>query len=192
MNQFSFQRELLRKLLHLIVIIFPLLLLEFGKIVCLPYFTIIALLFIVLDVSRLKFMYVQQLYDKYFSAVTKDYEQAKLTSASYVFLALFLTTFLFNEYIASAGLVIMILADPMASLFGRRYGNFKLVGCKTIEGSIVFFITASIVLLILGFSSYHVIIVALASTCVELYSKKIKVDDNFLIPLISSSLLFIL
>ena len=192
MTQFSFQRELLRKSLHLVIIIFPLLLLEFGKTVCLPYFLSISLLFIALDISRLKFAQVEELYNKLFAIVTKDYEQSKLTSASYVFLALLITTFLFNEYIAAAGLIIMILADPMASLFGRLFGNFKLVGNKTIEGSIAFFITASIVLLILGFSSYYVIIVALGSTCVELFSKEIKVDDNFLIPLLSSSLLFIL
>ena len=192
MSQFSFQRELLRKSLHLIVIIFPLLLLEFGKVVCLPYFLTISLLFIALDISRLKFTQVEELYNKFFAIVTKDYEQSKLTSASYVFLALLITTFLFNESIAAAGLIIMILADPMASLFGRVFGNFKLVGNKTIEGSIAFFIAASIVLLSLGFSAYHVIVVALGSSCIELFSQKIKVDDNLLIPLVSSSLLFIL
>ena len=190
MNHFSFQRELLRKSLHVVVIIFPLLLLEFGKVVCLPYFLIIALSFIVLDISRLKFKQVKKLYDKCFSIITKDYEQAKLTSASYVFLSLLITTFLFNEPIAASGLIIMILADPMASLFGRVFGNFKLVGNKTIEGSIAFFIAASIVLLSLGFSAYHVIIVALGSTSIELFSQKIKVDDNLLIPLVSSGLLF--
>ena len=75
MNQFSFQQELLRKFLHLSVLIFPILLLRYGKNNCLPYFFVISFLFLLMDIFRLKYKQIQLLYDRYFGAVTKKYER---------------------------------------------------------------------------------------------------------------------
>ena len=86
----------------------------------------------------------------------------------------------------------MILSDPIASLVGRSFGKFKLVGEKTLEGSIVFFIITAIVLINFEFTSFKVMFVASGATLIELFSKEINIDDNLLIPLVSAGLLFIL
>ena len=192
MNQFSLQREFLRKILHLAVIIFPILLLKFGKSICMPYFLIITVLFLLFDVLRIKNDSIKVFYDKYFNIVTKKYEADKLTSASYVFLSLLIVVFLFDETSASAALMIMVLSDPVASLAGRIFGSFKLVGDKTLEGSIAFFIISVIILLLFNFEAFEILLVSIGATLIELFSKKIKIDDNLLIPLVSASLLFFL
>ena len=145
-----------------------------------------------MDIVRLKNSQVQLLYNKYFSIVTKEYECNNLTSASYVFLSLLIVVSLFSETVAAAALMIMILSDPIASLVGRYFGKFKLVGEKTLEGSIVFFIITAIVLINFEFTSFKVIFVASGCTLIELFSKEINIDDNLLIPLVSAGLLFIL
>ena len=192
MNQFSLRREFLRKILHIIVLVFPLLLLEFGKSICLPYFLVISILFILFDIFRIKSGAVKIFYDRYFSIVTKKYEVDKLTSASYVFLSMIIVVFLFDEVSAAAALTIMILSDPIASLVGRVFGNLKLIGNKTLEGSIAFFISSIIILLLYNFEVFEVLFVSVGATLIELFSKKIRIDDNFLIPLVSATLLFVL
>ena len=157
-----------------------------------PYFLIISVLFLLFDVLRIKNDSIKVFYDKYFNIVTKKYEADKLTSASYVFLSLLIVVFLFDEASASAALMIMILSDPVASLTGRIFGNFKLVGDKTLEGSIAFFIVSVIILLLFNFEAFEILLVSIGATLIELFSKKIKIDDNLLIPLISASLLFFL
>jgi dolichol kinase len=98
---------------------------------------------------------------------------------------------LFDEGIASPALMIMILSDPIASVIGIIFGKFKLVGEKTLEGSITFFIITAIVLISFKFTSFQVILVALGATLIELFSKEVNIDDNLLIPLVSAGLLVI-
>ena len=98
-------------------------------------------------------------------------------------------TFFFDERIAIASLLIMSIADPCASLFGQYFGQFKIY-TKTLEGSIIFFIVSGAILISFSISYMEVIIVSLICTIAELFSEKIKIDDNFLIPTIGSMTLF--
>ena len=123
------------------------------------------------------------------SILTRDYEQRKLTGASYVCFSVIFVTFFFDERIAIASLLIMSIADPCASLFGQYFGQFKIY-TKTLEGSIIFFIVSSAILISFSISYMEVIIVSLICTIAELFSEKIKIDDNFLIPTIGSMTLF--
>ena len=85
----------------------------------------------------------------------------------------------------------MSFADPCASLAGHYFGQFKIY-TKTLEGSIAFFIIASTILIFFSTPYIDVIIVSSICTIAELFSKKIKIDDNFLIPVIGAILLFLL
>ena len=85
----------------------------------------------------------------------------------------------------------MSFSDPCASLFGQCFGQLKL-SSKTLEGSIVFFIVSSLILMFFSIPYANIIIVSLACSIVELFSKKIKIDDNLLIPVTGSVILFFL
>ena len=86
--EFSYKREILRKILHLSTCAFALMLLYFGKKVCIPVFLSLGIVFFTLDFLRLKNKHIERLYNIFFGIVTKDYEEKQLTSASYVFLSL--------------------------------------------------------------------------------------------------------
>jgi len=187
---FSYKREILRKFFHLSTCIFSLMLLYFGKGTCVPIFLFLAIIFFILDFLRLKNQHIQKLYNIFFGIVTKDYEEKRFTSASYVFLSLIIVVVIFEVKIASAALLIMSLSDPIASLVGRVYGKFDIFG-KSLEGSIAFFIVSVIILLSFDFSSDKILYVAILCTLVELFSNQIGIDDNLSVPLVASGLLFI-
>ena len=191
MSEFSFNREILRKIFHISTCIFPVLLYFYGSQLCMPYFFICGVLFISFDIARMKNHHIESIYNYFFSIVTKEYEYKRLTSASYVCLSILFVTFFFDEKIAIASLLLMSLSDPFASVFGRYFGSFKIYE-KSLEGSIVFYIISCSVLIALNFSYSISIIVSLFCTVVELLSRKIKIDDNFLIPVTASFILFFL
>ena len=188
--EFSYKREILRKFFHLSTCVFSLMLLYFGKKICIPVFLSLGIVFFTLDFLRLKNKHIERLYNIFFGIVTKDYEEKQLTSASYVFLSLIIVAIVFEVKIASAALLIMSLSDPIASLIGRAYGKFYIFD-KTLEGSIAFFIVSVMILLSFDFSSGAILSVAVLCTLIELFSNKIHIDDNLSVPIIASTLLFI-
>ena len=188
--EFSYKREILRKILHLSTCVFALMLLYFGKTICIPIFLFLAIIFFALDFLRLKNKHIQRLYNIFFGIVTKHYEERQLTSASYVFLSLIIVAIVFEVRIASSALLIMSLSDPIASLVGRAYGRFYIFD-KSLEGSIAFFIVSVMVLLSFNFSSDVILCVATLCTLIELFSNKMHIDDNLSVPITASVLLFI-
>jgi len=188
--EFSYKREVLRKFFHLSTCVFALMLLYFGKTICIPIFLFLAIIFFALDFLRLKNKHIQRLYNIFFGIVTKHYEERQLTSASYVFLSLIIVAIVFEVRIASSALLIMSLSDPIASLVGRAYGRFYIFD-KSLEGSIAFFIVSVMVLLSFNFSSDVILCVATLCTLIELFSNKMHIDDNLSVPITASVLLFI-
>ena len=149
------------------------------------------MLFISFDIARQRNSQIRSVYNHFFSIVTRDYEQEGLTSAFYICLSIMFVTFSFNERIAVVSLLIMSLSDPFASFCGVYFGKFKIYN-KSLEGSIAFFLVSSIILMSFSFSYLETIIVSLLCTIMELFSNKIKLDDNFLIPFTASATLFFL
>ena len=183
--------EILRKLFHISTCIFPLSLYYYGKEVCLPYFFICLISFLLFDIGRQKSVFLNSFFNYFFSKLTRDYEDERLTGASYICFSILLITLIFETKIAVVSLLIMSFADPCASLFGQSFGRFKLYD-KTLEGSIAFFIATSLTLMFFSIPYANIIIVSLACSIVELFSKKIKIDDNLLIPVTGSVILFFL
>ena len=179
------KREILRKTLHLLTSVFPILLYYYGKEACSLYFFLAGILFIFFDIARQINSQIKSIYNYFFSIITRDYEQEGLTSAFYICLAIILVTFLFDERIAIASLLIMSLSDPFAYFFGLYFGKFKIYD-KSLEGSITFFFVSSSILIFFGFPYFEVIIVSLFCAVVELFSNKINLDDNLLIPFTAS------
>jgi dolichol kinase len=79
-------------------------------------------------------------------------------------------------------ILVFAIGDGLATLIGVR-GKLKIKYFgKTIEGFLAFFVSSCIIL-------YHPygmygIVVAFIGACVEFISKKIKVDDNLILPII--------
>ena len=176
----SFTNEILRKSIHLSNLVVPLFLFFYGRDLALILLTPISIIFITLDLLRIKNQMVRDIYNFFFKSITRDKENKRLTGASYVFMASTITIFLFPETIAIAALMIMSISDTFAAIIGKTYGSI-FIREKTIEGSVSFLIASlAIVLLFPDLNIIISILCVFATTIVELYTP---INDNLSIPI---------
>ena len=107
-----------------------------------------------------------------------------------VLMAALLLNLIFPPLIAAASMAVMLTGDAAAALVGRKFGKHQLVNGKSLEGTLSFiavgYIFLTIVGIVCGASGMFYILGAIgviASSIVELFTKQIKIDDNFTIPL---------
>lgn len=177
--------EFLRKLIHLssLWMVFVIAILE--KPIAILFFSIVLVMFTVFEVSRMHFAWFRQWLQTYFGGVMREHEHVErlnlraLTGSFYFILAVLCSVILFDKPIAILAILVMILSDTAAALTGKSIGNHAILD-KTIEGCIAFFITTAIILAFSGVvpSIMMVAIIAFITTCIELISNKIHVNDN--------------
>lgn len=189
MTEISYKAEIYRKLIHLsslwmVVAIY--FLTETRAVILFSFCVSCVLLF---EILRRKSELVDSLVRKSFlNNIFRKHESAKSFSPSgafFVVLAALLSVLFFSKVIAATAFLIMILGDTAAALIGRRYGKTKFFG-KSLEGSMSFFIVS---LFILSVSAFHglpinilsIVFTALMATFLELFSKKLHLDDNLTI-----------
>jgi dolichol kinase len=127
---------------------------------------------------------------KLFGPVAHPYEHYRVNSASWYVGALFILAWMQRPMVAAIGVGVLGLADPAASIVGRRFGRHKLVHGRTLEGTITFALVGALVsaavLLGFGVAPLTTILVAVASgvagALAELFSRRI--DDNFSVPVL--------
>ena len=176
----SLTNEILRKSIHLSNLLVPLFLFFYGRELTLILLAPISIVFIALDLLRIKNHMVRNTYNFFLESITRDKEHKSLTGASYVFMASTITIFLFPETIAIAALMIMCISDTFAAIIGRTYGSI-FIREKTIEGSVSFLLVSLAVVLL--FSDLNItisILCVFAATIVELYTP---INDNLSIPI---------
>jgi dolichol kinase len=130
-----------------------------------------------------------------FKSIAHPHERYRVNSSTWFATALVILGALFEPMLCSVGLICLGVGDPAAGLVGRRFGKTKLVGQRSLEGSLA-------MLFVAGFATCSVLMVwhtalpigtmlavsasaALFGTVAELSSSKI--DDNFSIPLAAAS-----
>src|SRR4030066_2596277 len=85
------------------------------------------------------------LFRKYFfERVLREEEKPTFMGATYFIFSTILTILLFPKSIAIASILILILSDTVAALFGKWIGKIKGLE-KTIEGSMAFFLTSLLI-----------------------------------------------
>ena len=180
-----------RKIFHVSGLIFPLIYLFLSKFQLLLALFLIIAITIVFDTSRHYNPKIKLLVDRFFSNIMREAEQSgtfKLSGLSYMLAGLFLSALLFPKDLAIASWLVLIIADPVATLVGMKIGTKEFYG-KTLEGSCAFLAAAIFISIMtyffIGFNtSFFVIILScLSTTALEFFAKKINVDDNLLIPL---------
>ena len=186
--------ELKRKSIHLVTnSLVPIVYYFFGipKVVMAILLGIAAVAIVIVDSNRTRNNFLSKIFGKYFDGMMRSHElDGKLTGASYVLIGSFLTITLFPKEIAILALLFAAVGDTFAALYGKKLGKIKIWN-KTIEGSVVGFI--SCVLVALLFPSIPVLTKyggAFAAMFIELLP--IKIDDNLRIPLFSGLVMYIL
>jgi dolichol kinase len=133
------------------------------------------------------------LVDHIFRRVSRPSERYRVNSSTLYVLALLLITALFPKLAVEAAILLLGIGDPVASIFGQRFGKKKLFRDKSYAGTIAFFVagfvsTTPLLLLSgvsLGYGLLSAVIISLVGAVTELLSSRI--DDNFSIPLASAA-----
>ena len=187
----SIKNELMRKSIHICNSLFAYSLFFFNQrdfAIAIGICTIGIILF---EIARIKSRKVSTFFIKFFGSIIRDFEGGgRLTGATYVMVSSFFVLIFFDKYVCIASILIMSYSDTAAAIVGKMYGKTKIFK-KTLEGSLAFFITSLIIILIivpevnLGLG----LVAIFAATIVE--SLPVSVDDNLSVPLIIALILSI-
>ncbi len=186
-----YRDELVRKLIHLFSLSIPVIyyfIPSSTSITILIYLTIFALLF---DGGRFVSKSFAKLFYRVFGFLLRkhelDKEKKNLTGATYVLLSALICALIFPKVIFVTAFTILIISDTSAALIGRKFGKRKFLR-KSFEGTLSFFISASIVVIftpkVSNFPMEYVIgfIAAFVGAIVENISYGLA-DDNLSIPI---------
>ncbi|MEO8666854.1 MAG: diacylglycerol/polyprenol kinase family protein, partial [Ignavibacteria bacterium] len=197
-NKISLKNELLRKAIHLSSSVVPISYLYLSKDIEVFILCVISTLMIIVDLTRTRVPVMRDLYLRYLQPILRSHElednKPVFTGGTYLILAYLLCVIIFPKPISVTAMFIIIFSDSAAAIFGKVYGK-HFIGNKTIEGSLAFFISAVIIIILtpkmtgLMMEYYIGIVSALLTTVFELLP--LKIDDNLSIPLFFGAIYFI-
>jgi len=186
-----YRDELVRKLIHLFSLSIPVIYYFIPQKEAIIILSILAFSAIVLDLARYLFPSIAKVFYSFFGFMLRKHEldskKKNLNGATYVLISALICVIIFPKVFFITAFSILIISDSMAALIGRKYGRHKFLS-KSLEGTLAFFISASIVVLFTPkveglFSEYLIgIVSAFIGAIVENISFGFA-DDNLSIPL---------
>jgi dolichol kinase len=186
----DYRYEIVRKGIHLFSLSIPTIYFFISQQLALCLLLPITAVFIGIDTARYYIPAVSRWFYRWFGWLLRRHEtdinRKQLTGASNVLISASLCVLLFPKVIAINAFAILIISDTTSALVGRRFGRHRFFA-KSLEGSVAFFISAVIVILIAPKVSrlpaeYVVGIIAAAIGAI-VEALPIRIDDNLSIPL---------
>ncbi len=185
-----YRDELIRKLIHLFSLSIPVIYYFIPSTTAATILGILTVIALMMDLGR----YLSPAFGKYFYKIfgfllrkhELDHKKRNLNGATYVLIAAFLGVLIFPKVIFVTAFAILIVSDTSAALIGRKFGKIKFLR-KSLEGTLAFFISASIVIFFtpkvgnLGMEYLIGFIAAFMGAIVENLSFGIA-DDNISVP----------
>lgn len=185
-----YRDELIRKLIHLCSLSIPVIYYFIPRSTAALILGVLTSIALIMDLAR----YLSPAFGKYFYNMfgfmlrkhETDNSKKNLNGATYVLIAAFLGVLIFPKVIFITAFTILIISDTSAALIGRKFGKIKFLR-KSFEGTLAFFISASIVIFFTpkignyGIEYLIGFIAALVGAFVENVSSGIA-DDNISIP----------
>lgn len=186
-----YKDEILRKSIHLCSLSIPIVYYFIPRSTALIILGILTAIALFLDLGRYLSPAIGKFFYKIFGFLLRpheiDYKKRNLNGATYVLLSGFICVLIFPKVIVVTAFAVLIISDTLAALIGRRFGKHKFL-FKSLEGTLAFFISGIIVVLLspkieYRFSEYIIGIVSTAfGAIVENVSFGLA-DDNLVIPI---------
>jgi diacylglycerol kinase (CTP) len=155
-----------------------------------------SVVFIPLDLLRNKYPALNKATVKVFGPVMRQHEWNSLSGMTYLFMGSIFLLVLNEPHIVTLTLLFLAFGDPVASFCGIRYGKDRIIGKKTLQGTLgAFAVCTVIAALYYYFNNLMVerlLIVAPLSGLIGALAELVpigKLDDNFTFPVISAILL---
>jgi dolichol kinase len=118
-----------------------------------------------------------------------DDQRKLLSGATYVLLAAFMCVLVYPKIIAVTAFAVMIVSDICSALIGRKFGTTRFLD-KSLQGTMAFWVSAwcvvGVIALCTGAPWQYEALACGASVVggvVEAASIRLRMDDNFSIPL---------
>ena len=207
--------EIGRQIVHFAGLLFIILSFYTGKLAASVIFFVIALMFVVygeLIIRGRGFGLLGSIEDSFRESILKMDRGVRrpLIGAFWFYFGLGLAFMVFPFEVAVVAGLILVIADSMSTIIGMRWGRHKMVGGKSLEGSIAFFIFSFLITIVsmeyilVGASplaiSIAAFLVSITATFLELvpeinriknWKNKEIVDDNWIIPLFSGLFIYV-
>jgi dolichol kinase len=186
----DYRYEVARKGIHLFSLSIPIIYFFISRQLALYLLLPLTAAFLITDTARYFIPPVSRWFYRWFGWLLRrhetDHSNKRLNGATNVLLSASLCVLLFPKVVAINAFAILIISDTTSALFGRRFGRHRFLA-KSLEGSLAFFISAILVVLVapkidqLPMEYALGIVAAFIGTIVE--ALPLKIDDNISIPL---------
>ena len=195
----QYRDELIRKMIHLCSLSFPIIyyfISRYDAIVILSGLTLFSL-----SIELLRYLSpkVGEIFIRLFGFLMREHEMDKkkknLSGATYVFLSALISVLIFPKVIFLTAFTVLIISDTSAALIGRRFGKHQFLA-KSLEGTLAFFVSAVIVVLVTPKilyvpAEYYFGILAVALGAIAENISYGWADDNMTIPLTVGGVIWI-
>ena len=185
-----YRDEIVRKLIHLSSLSIPIFYYFISRTNAIIILSIVTFIALAIDLLR----YFSPGFGKVFYSIfgillrkhELDEQKKNLNGATYVLISALVCVILLPKVFFVTAFSILIISDSMAALIGRKFGHHKFLS-KSLEGTLAFFISASIVVLftpkVEGLLLEYIIgfIAAAIAAIVENISHGL-IDDNLSVP----------
>ena len=135
-----------------------------------------------------------KLFELLFDSITHQHEAHQINSATWYCSAVFVSTLLFEPVAIIGSVLCLAVGDPMAGIIGRSIGRIKLVGRRTLEGTLAFTLSATLATSALFYLQYpsltQPLLIALAGGLSAALAELLSghwLDDNVSVPLTSAT-----
>lgn len=134
-----------------------------------------------------------------FGAFMRESEISKLSGNTFLMIGVTVIAFFFPREVVQISLWFLAFADPLASYFGIKYGKEKIIGDKSLQGSLAALIVCTIItwISLLTFQPDlpvgRLVLVSLLGGAVGALAELLpisKLDDNLTLPVLSASALW--
>lgn len=186
----KYRDEVVRKAIHLLSLSIPVIYYFITKQLALKILLPLTIFSIVLDLGRYAVPKLGNFFYNYFGFMLREHERdskkRNLNGATYVLLSALICVFLLPKIFFVTAFCVLIVSDSSAALIGRKFGRHKFLS-KSLEGTLAFFISACIVVLLApkhngSLKEYIIGFVAVAVGAIAENVSYGWADDNLTIP----------
>lgn len=151
---------------------------------------------IAIDWARLRNPRLGRFFVWFFGPFLREDERQRYAASTGMMAGVTLIILLFPKPVVLLSLLFLAIADPAAAFVGVRYGKDKLIGNKSLQGTLAAFVACF--LISLGYFNYmdlmmeRLFIACLLAGLIGAFSELVpigKLDDNFVFPVLSALLL---
>ncbi|OGU71499.1 MAG: dolichol kinase [Ignavibacteria bacterium RBG_16_34_14] len=144
----NYKDELVRKLIHLCSLSIPVVYYFISRETAILILGILTSIALFIDLGRYFHSSFGKVFYKIFGFLLRKHEtnhqKKNLNGATYVLISALICVIILPKVLFITAFSILIISDSLAALIGRRFGRRKFLA-KSFEGTLTFFISASIV-----------------------------------------------